>query len=49
VLQKVIFVMSDETPIHVGGPIRHIEYVTVPEGAENIPPIIEDRHPKFTL
>jgi hypothetical protein len=41
--------MLDKTPIHFRGPIRHIEYVTIPEGAKNIPPIIEDRYPKFTL
>lgn len=48
-LQKVIFIMLDKTPIHFRGPIRHIEYVTILEGAKNIPPIIEDQYLKFIL
>ena len=48
---RTIFVMSDETPINFGGPSKHSDYVSVPEGtkASLIPPQMEDSHPKFTL
>ena len=48
--RKVIFVMSDETPIYIGGPDRHHEYVTAIEGAEaNSLAKPVDNHAKFVL
>jgi len=48
--KPVIFVMSDETPIHIGGPPRHNQFVSTREGALAHELSLQvDRHPKFTL
>lgn len=48
--KKVMFVMSDKTPIYIGGADRHNEYVTAIEGIEaNSLAKPVDNHAKFVL
>lgn len=48
--RKALFVMSDETPIYIGGPPRHNEFVSAYQGtpAHAIAKRVSG-HPKFTL
>lgn len=48
--RKVIFVISDETPTHIGGPLMHEEFVTIREGAlaHKLSKMV-DTHENFTL
>jgi len=48
--QRVIFIMSDETPLFIGGPPRSSEYITAYVGTDaNTFATHSETHPKFTL
>jgi hypothetical protein len=49
--RRAIFVMSDETPIAFGGPDRHVEWISAPQGtpAHQLPPKQQKSKPNFTI